>query len=621
MTALPLMVAALCVLALGYRFYSAFIAARVLVLDELARTPAHQLTDGQNFVPTRKWVLFGHHFAAITGAGPLIGPVLATQFGFLPGVLWILIGVVLGGAVQDFVILVASVRRGGRSLAEIAREEIGSAAGTVTTLAVLFIIVISMAAMGSIVVKALGAVVDERTGKVVAAASSWGTFTIACSIPIALLMGAYMYRLRKGSERAVTEATIAGVALMIAAVILGKSVPGTILGQWLTLTERQLTFAIAVYGFVASILPVWLLLCPRDYLSSFLKIGTIALLVIGVLVVSPELKAPALSPFIHGGGPIVGGKIFPFVFITIACGAISGFHSLVASGTTPKMIDRETDCRTIGYGAMLMEGLVGITALIAAASLAPADYYAINTTPAVYAGLSMTPEHLAALESAVGEQLQGRTGGGVSLAVGMAQIFSGATRFLRSPELLSYWYHFAVMFEALFILTVIDTGTRVGRFLFQEALGRLPGLGKLRQTDWLPGSVLTTLVVTAGYVYFMLTGSIHSLWPMLGVANQLLACIALCVGTTVIVNLGRARYAWVTLLPLSFVATTTLTAGWQLATGRFLPQAKAGGPGALAAGLNGGLTLLLMACVLATLAASVPRWLRGRLLTADAPIR
>ncbi len=570
MSALPLMLFALAALAVSYRYYSAWIAAKVLVLDDTRITPAVRYNDGRDYHPTHKWVLFGHHFAAITGAGPLIGPVLAMQFGYLPGYLWILVGVCLGGAVHDFVILAASVRRDGKSLAEIARSELSPVSGAITSFAILFIVVIALAGLGLAVVNAL---FD----------SAWGTFTIATSIPLALAMGIYMYKIRVGDVR---TASIAGVLGLLAAVVLGERVAASSFAPWFSLSKDGITYAIAAYGFVASVLPVWLLLCPRDYLSSYMKLGTIGALVVGVLVVNPELHAPAVSQFAEGGGPIVPGKLFPFVFITIACGAISGFHSLVASGTTPKMIMAESHARPIAYGAMLLEGLVGITALIAAACLHPGDYYAINVATEGFTKMGLSMVNLPTFESQIGEAIAGRPGGAVSLAVGMAQIFAGLP---GMSSLLGYWYHFANMFEALFILTTIDTGTRVARFLVQEFLGHAHP--KLGQVDWMPGTVFATGLVVAGWSYFILTGNISTIWPMFGIANQLLAAVALCVGTTVIVNSGRARYAWVTLLPFAFVATTTLTAGWQAATRKFLPMANFQGY------LNASLIFLMMIAV------------------------
>ncbi len=588
MNAFPLMLGALCFIAIGYRYYSAFIATKVLMLDDSRKTPAHRLYDGQNYFPTNKWVLFGHHFAAITGAGPLIGPVLAAQFGFLPGLLWLVVGVVLAGAVHDFIILFASVRSDGKSLAQIAKNEISPVAGVTAAVAILFIVIIALAGLGLAVVNALKE-------------SSWGTFTIAATIPIALFMGLYMYRFRKGRIR---EATIIGVIALIAAVILGKLIPGSALAPWFALSKNQITVCIAIYGLAASILPVWMLLCPRDYLSSFMKLGTIAFLIIGVFVVHPDLKMPAFSQFVDGGGPIIPGKLFPFVFITIACGAISGFHALVGSGTTPKMISQESHIRPIGYGAMLMEGVVGVTALVASSALFPGDYFAINVSPESFSHLGMSIVNLPELEREVGEIVAGRPGGAVSLALGMAQIF---TAIPGMKGLMSYWYHFAIMFEALFILTTIDTGTRVARFLVQEFLGKF--YKPMERTDWMPGTILSSVLVVAGWSYFIFTGNISTIWPMFGIANQLLAAIALCVGTTLIINFGRARLAWVTLLPLSFVSSTTLTAGYQSITDNFMPLARSLDPSISFQGkLNVILTVIMMTCVLIILADSIRKW-------------
>ncbi|HEY6953395.1 MAG TPA: carbon starvation protein A, partial [Bacteroidota bacterium] len=508
MNALPFIVAALCVMAIAYRYYSAFIAAKVLALDDSRITPSHTLTDGQNYVPTNKWVLFGHHFAAISGAGPLIGPVLATQFGYLPGFLWLLIGVCLAGAVHDFMILAGSIRRNGKSLAEIARNEISPLASIVGSIAILVIVVIALAGLGLAVVNALRE-------------SSWGTFTIAATIPIALFVGLWMYRIRPGK---IVEASVIGIILTLGAVFLGSLIPSSFLAPYFTLSREGIIISLTVYGFFASVLPVWLLLSPRDYLSSYMKIGTIAALVIGVFVVAPELKMPAISEFVHGGGPIIPGKVYPFVFITIACGAISGFHSLVASGTTPKMLNKESEARMIGYGAMLMEGLVGIIALVAASSLWPADYFAINLTAEKFQSLGMTPVNLTDLSNQVGEVVAGRPGGAVSLAVGFAQIFSSIP---GMRHLMSYWYHFAIMFEALFILTTIDAGTRVGRFMVQEFVGKI--WKPFERTNWIPGAVIATGLVVFAWGYFIWNGSISTIWPMFGTANQLLAGIALAV--------------------------------------------------------------------------------------------
>ena len=592
MHALYIIIPALGILAIAYRYYSAFIATKLMMLDDTRVTPAHTLQDGHNYFPTSRWVLFGHHFAAITGAGPLIGPVLAAQFGFAPGLIWLIAGVCLAGAVHDVTILWASTRRGGRSLAEIARSEISPLAGTTAAVAILFIITIALAGLGLVVVNALSE-------------SAWGTFTIGCTIPLAIFMGLYMYRFRKGR---IVEATIIGVVGLLAAVVFGKPLATTAFGQFFLLTRHQLVIVMAVYGFFASVLPVWLLLAPRDYLSSYMKIGTITLLVIGVIVVNPELKMPAITPFIHGGGPIIPGPLFPFVFITIACGAISGFHALIGSGTTPKMIDKESDIRPIGYGAMLIEGLVGIVALIAATALHPADYFAINTSPAVFQKLGMVIQNLPMLEAEVGEHVAGRPGGAVSLAVGMAQIFG---KLPGMTGLMDYWYHFAIMFEALFILTTIDAGTRVGRFLVQEFFGRF--YKPFARQDWLPGTIVSTTIVVVGWGYFIWTGAIDMIWPMFGIANQLLAVIALSIGTTIFVNMGRARYAWVTAVPMTFLATTTITAGYMSVRDNFWPKAIGPNEALRTIGwVDSILTCTMMVCVVIILSAAIRKWIAAR---------
>jgi len=589
MHALYLIVPILCILAIAYRYYSAFIAARVMALDDSRVTPAHAKYDGANYYPTSRWVLFGHHFAAITGAGPLIGPVLAAQFGYAPGLIWLVSGVCLAGAVHDFVALWASTRRGGRSLAEIARTEISPVAGVTACIAILFIMVIALAGLGLAVTNAL-------------AESAWGTFTIGVTIPLAIVMGFHMFRWRKGH---ITEATIIGVIVMMLGVILGRPVASSSFAQWFILTPHQLIIALAVYGFAASVLPVWMLLTPRAYLSTYMKIGTILVLVVGVILVNPTLEAPAFSQYIAGGGPIIPGPMYPFVFITIACGAISGFHSLISSGTTPKMIDKESDIRPIGYGAMLFEGLVGVMAMIAATALHPADYFAINTSPAVFHTLGMTPINLDVLQGQVGELVAGRPGGAVSLAVGMAQIFSGLP---GMRGLMAYWYHFAIMFEAVFILTTIDAGTRVGRFLLQEFGGRV--WKPLGQTNWLPGAMGSTALIVLAWAYFIWTGSISTIWPMFGIANQLLAAVALAVGTTIIINVGRARYAWVTFVPLCFVAITTLTAGFLSVRDNFWPMAVGGDPALQVQGyVDSVCTVIMMICVVIILGSAARRCL------------
>jgi carbon starvation protein len=544
MNTFPILLATLCVFALGYRYYSAFLAAKVLVLDDRRITPAHQYEDSHNYVPSPKWVLFGHHFAAIAGAGPLVGPTLAAQFGFAPGFLWILLGAVFAGCVHDFTVLVASVRHKGHSLAHIARSEAGPWAGLVTMIALLFIVLVTLAGLGIVVVNALSN-------------SPWGVFTIAMTIPIAILMGVLMFKSSPGQMRIAVPSAV-GVLLLIASVIGGKWIADSTVAGALTFSAHQITILMGVYGFVASVLPVWFLLEPRDYLSTYMKLGTIAILIVGVFVVHPDIQFPMVTEFIHGGGPIIKGRLFPFLFVTIACGAISGFHSLISSGTTPKMLDKETDARFIGYGAMLCEGTVAVLALIAATSMHPGDYFAINTTPAVFAKLGMHSVDLEMFSQQVGEQLAGRTGGAVSLAVGMAHIFRGLP---GMHALMSYWYHYAIMFEALFILTTVDTGTRVARYVMQELAGKLHK--PFANAAWWPGTLLATALVVLSWGYLIYTGNITTIWPLFGTANQLLATIALAVCTTFLVNMGKTKYVCVTAVPMCFLAVTTLTAGVQ----------------------------------------------------------
>jgi carbon starvation protein len=542
MNTFPVLLGALCVYAIAYRYYSAFIAAKAMALDDRRTTPAHNFPDGHNYVATPKWVLFGHHFAAIAGAGPLVGPTLAAQFGFAPGFLWLLIGAVLAGCVQDFTVLVASARHKGRSIADVARTEISPFAGLVAMIAVLFILLVSLAGLGIVVVNALSN-------------SPWGVFTIGMTIPIAVLMGLWMFKSQPG-KIVVTGPSIFGVTLLIASVIGGHWVAQTGWAGALTFSAHQITILMALYGLIASVLPVWLVLQPRDYLSTYVKLGTIAILVIGVFVVHPDIQFPKFTEYVHGGGPIIKGSLFPFLFVTIACGAISGFHSLVSSGTTPKMLDKETDARFIGYGAMIAESLVGILALIAACSLHPGDYFAINTTPAVFSHLGLSTVNLDTFSLEVGEKLAGRTGGAVSLAIGMAQIFRGLPGMDR---LMGYWYHYAIMFEALFILTTIDAGTRVSRYVLQELLGKIHK--PFANTVWWPGNIIASALVVLGWGYLIYTGNISTLWPMFGTGNQLLATIALAVVTTFLINMGKQHYAWITAAPMCFVGVTTVTAG------------------------------------------------------------
>ncbi len=753
--AMPVLLFVLAILALAYRYYSAFLAAKVLALDDANATPAHRFNDGQNYHPTNKWVLFGHHFAAISGAGPLIGPILALQYGYAPGLFWLVAGVCLAGAVQDMMVLAASMRRDGKSLAEIARTELGPWASLITSMAIIFIVIIALAGLGFVVVKALGGEevklpgrmeiklppgeilghepfrgkvlheptlfnrflawlfpqryliaefgLDEQTDAVwkfppgcqvryqpfgpwslrseafqvrcgafsgqanrdagpdvyilptgavqVIPGSSWGMFTIACTIPIALLVSLYMYKFRKGR---VVEASFLGALGVLAATVAGAWIPGSALEPYFSLTQGQTILALGAYGFIASVLPVWLLLCPRDYLSSFLKIGTIALLIVGVVCANPVLRCPPLNDAFVSGGPTFEGGVFPFVFICIMCGAVSGFHALVSSGTTPKMIDKETHVRPIGYGAMLMEGLVGIVALIAGASMDLELYYDINVgigdvakfqpqlqelyrqegllarqnDPLHQVGVdSVQHLNLAQVEEMVGgESLRGRTGGAVTLAVGMALILTEALRWTALPiaSAMKYWYHFAIMFEALFILTTIDTGTRIARFILQETLGRIHS--KMGQADWLPGSLLATALVTVGWCSLVATGSIQTIWPMFGIANQLLAVLALCLLTTWLINTGRTRSIWVTLLPMLFVTATTLAAGVQL-IGVQLPRkielGRQSGNAVLqwTGGLSITLALFIMIMVSLLLLGAASRWGsvwlgRGRLLAA-----
>ena len=612
---------------IGYRFYSRFLARQVFELDDRRATPAERLNNGRDFVPTGRWVLFGHHFAAIAGAGPLIGPVLAAQFGYLPGVLWIVFGVVLGGAVQDFIILYGSIRRDGKSLGQMAKEEIGPVTGLIAMVAILAIMVILLAVLALVVVNALRD-------------SPWGVFTLLCTIPIAMLMGFWMKVWRPGQ---VVEASAIGLVLLMLALVGGRYVAeSATLAPYFRHGGLTIAWGIIVYGFAASVLPVWMLLLPRDYLSTYLKIGTVTLLAVGILIVMPPLKMPAITGFIAGNGPVFAGKLFPFAFITIACGAISGFHALVASGTTPKMIRCEGDARIIGYGGMLMESFVAVMALCAATALEPGLYFSINAPlsalgggiqQAVEAirdwGFVVTPEQIESLAKSVEESsLLGRTGGATSLAVGMAQIFSGAF----GPGLIALWYHFAIMFEALFILTTLDAGSRVGRFMVQELGAHL--WKPLGRTSWYPSILIASAVVVAGWGYFLIQGvldplgGINSLWPLFGISNQLLAAVALSVGTTILIKGGKTRYAWVTLGPLAWLLLVTVTAGWQKIFGAdprlgFLSHARLIGAqiasGAMEAGrgarimfndrLDAAVAAVFLIVTVALVAASVREWL------------
>jgi carbon starvation protein len=572
MHALTLIIVSLLVFALAYRFYAKFIITKVLVFNDALPTPAHTLRDGKDYHPTNKYVLFGHHFAAISGAGPLVGPVLAAQFGYLPGYLWILIGAVLGGAVHDVVILFASVRMKGLSLTQLAKEHISGVAGVATGFAILFIIITALAGLALVVVNALNE-------------SIWATFTIAVTIPAALFVGLYMYKLRPGK---IAEASLVGVTIVILGVILGEPLSKTSFGSVFLLSKPTLSVILPLYGLIASILPVWMLLCPRDYLSSYMKLGTIALLMVGICFVNPKIQIPAVTSYIHGGGPIIPGKVWPFVCITIACGAISGFHSLVGSGTTPKMINKESDICFIGYGAMLTEAVVSIMALIAATVMLPGDYFAINLSPELFAKLNLNTSQLSEIERMTGETLVGRAGGAVSLAAGMSLILSAIK---GMKHLMGYWYHFAIMFEALFILTTVDTGTRVARYILQEILK--PIHPKLASSTWLPGVVLSGTIISVLWGYLVYFGDISTIWPMFGVANQLLATLALCVGTSFILkHSGKWYYSLITFVPSLFMFATTFVAGIDNIINNYLPKHNFQG------NMNAGLSAVMLLLVL-----------------------
>ncbi|HTY04686.1 MAG TPA: carbon starvation protein A [Rhodocyclaceae bacterium] len=552
MNALTLVFAALCVFAIAYRFYGIFLGNKVMNLRDDRVTPAVALADGHDYVKTNKFVLFGHHFAAIAAAGPLLGPVLAAQFGFLPGALWILIGAVLAGGVHDAIVLFASVRHKGKSISTIAGTEVSRLGGKVASVAILFILILTLAGLSIAVVNAMFN-------------SPWGTFTVLSTIPIAMIMGVYMQKLRPGD---IKGGSVIGVVLLALAIVVGPHVAADPdLAQMFTFSKKEIAVIIPVYGFFASVLPVWLLLVPRDYLSTYLKIGTIVLLALGIVFIHPDLQMPALTDYIHGGGPIIPGAAFPFVFITIACGALSGFHAIIGSGTTPKMIANERDIIFVGYGAMLMEGFVGIMALIAACVLVPADYFAINAAPKAFEALNMVPVNLPQLAQEVGEKIQGRPGGAVSLAVGMAYIFSSVP-FLEG--MMGYWYHFAIMFEAVFILTAVDAGTRVGRYMLQEMLGTIHK--PFADNSWLPGVAITSALFTSAWGYLVYTGDITTIWPLFGMSNQLLATCALLIGTTMLIRLGKARYAWVTGAPGLFMIPVVMSAGYLNIVDNFLPK-------------------------------------------------
>ena len=589
MNALTLVFVSLCVFAIAYRFYGLFIANKVLNLQHERATPAIAMADGHDYVKTNKFVLFGHHFAAIAAAGPLLGPVLAAQFGYAPGALWIIIGCVMAGAVHDMVVLFASVRHKGHSLAKIAESEIGKTAGMVASFAFLFILILTLAGLSIAVVNAMFE-------------SAWGTFTVFATMPIAFCMGIYMYKIRPGD---VKGASIMGVSLLFLAILVGPYIAADpTLSSIFTLSKKQISIIIPIYGFLASVLPVWMLLCPRDYLSTWLKIGTIIMLAGGIFIVRPDFQMAAFTPYIHGGGPIIPGPVYPFVLITIACGALSGFHAIIGTGTTPKMIGNERDVLFIGYGAMLVEGFVAIMALVAACVLVPADYFAINAAPAVFEKLGMTVVNLPDLAQQVGEKVQGRPGGAVSLAVGMAYIFASVP-FMKG--LMAYWYHFAIMFEAVFILTAVDTGTRVGRFFLQELVGKV--FPKFNEKRWMPGIILTSLVFTGSWGYLVYTGDITTIWPLFGMSNQLLAASALIIGTTMIIRMGKKKYAWITAVPGIFMAITTMYAGYLNITTNYIPKEKY---------LLAVLSVIIMALVAIVLVSAFMRW--NELLRIQKPV-
>ncbi|GFO66995.1 carbon starvation protein A [Geomonas limicola] len=579
MNALTLIFVALCVFALAYRYYGLFLANKVMGLNDDRATPAVTMADGHDYVETNKYVLFGHHFAAIAAAGPLLGPVLAAQFGFLPGALWIIVGAVLAGAVHDSIVLFASVRHKGKSLSLIAEAEIGKVAGKVASVAIIFILILTLAGLSIAVVNAMFN-------------SPWGTYTVFCTIPIAMIMGIYMQKVRPGD---VKGGSVIGVVLLFLALATGPYIAANpAIAPYFTFSKKQIALFIPIYGFFASVLPVWFLLVPRDYLSTYLKIGTIGLLALGIVVVHPQLQMPALTPYIAGGGPIIPGAVFPFIFITIACGALSGFHAIIGTGTTPKMVAHERDILFVGYGAMLTEGFVAIMALIAACVLVPADYFAINAAPKAFQALNMVPVNLPELSREVGEQVQGRPGGAVSLAVGMAYIFSTIP---VMKGMMAYWYHFAIMFEAVFILTAVDAGTRVGRYLLQEMLGKLSP--KFLDNKWTPGVIVTSLLFTSAWGYLVYTGDITTIWPLFGMSNQLLATCALIVGTTMLIRLGKAKYAWITAVPGVFMIPVTMSAGYLNVTKNFLPKGLM---------LLVALSVILMVLMAVVFAAAFVRW-------------
>lgn len=582
MNGLSIVIGAICILVIGYRLYGYFFTKKVLLINEKTPTPAHELNDGLDYVPTNKWVAFGHHFAAIAAAGPLVGPVLAAQFGYLPGLLWLLIGAVIGGAVHDAVVLFASMRKKGKSLSEVMKEELGPVAGFCTGLAMLFIITITMAGLSMVVLGAL-----ER--------NPWGTFAVGITIPIAMLVGiAY-----KKTGNLVVTSTVGFILLMIG-VFVGPYIQGTVLGDWLTLDRQTLALILPIYAFFAAALPVWFLLAPRDYLSSFMKIGVFIALIIGVFFVNPVIQFPAVTEFIHGGGPIIAGPVWPFVSITIACGAISGFHAFIGSGTTPKMLDKWEDIRVVGFGAMLVESLVGVMALVAATSLHPADYFAINAAPAVFATLGMEVVNLPQLSQAIGIDLEGRTGGAVSLAVGMTHIFTGVPWF---TEMSGYFYQFVIMFEAVFILTAIDAGTRVARYLIQDFLGDV--IKPLKRTDWLPGTIIASALACFMWGYLLYTGEIGPIWALFGVSNQLMASIGLVIGATVVLKIATKRiYVLTCIIPLVYLYISVNVAGiWMIKNVYWNPAASGYSV------LNGILSVIMLILGVVVVITAIKSWI------------
>lgn len=581
MNAVTIVIGSICILMIAYRLYGTFIALKVLKLDDSKPTPAHKLEDGKDYVPTNKWVAFGHHFAAIAAAGPLVGPILAAQFGYLPSLLWLLIGAVIGGAVHDAVVLFASMRKDGKSLSEVAKEELGPVAGFCTGLAMLFIITITMAGLSMVVLHAL-----EN--------NPWGTFAVGITIPIA--MGVGLYHKKTGNLKG---ATIVGFGLIMAAILLGPNIQGTALGDLLTLEASTLAIILPIYAFFAAALPVWLLLAPRDYLSTFMKIGVFAALIIGVFVVNPEIQFPAFTEFINGGGPIVAGPVWPFISITIACGAISGFHAFVGSGTTPKMLNRWSDIKSVGFGAMLVECVVAIMALIAAVSLQPGDYFAINSTPEVFQTLGMETVHLDELSDEIGINLEGRTGGAVTLAVGMTYIFTEIPFF---DKLASFFFQFVIMFEAVFILTAIDSGTRVARYLIQDFFGEF--YKPLKRVDWLPGNIFASALACFIWGYLLYSGDIGSIWALFGVSNQLMASIGLIIGATVVLKIADKRwYIWTCLVPLAYLYVTVNVAGYWMVKNVYLNPDSAG-----FSILNGILSITMLILGLIILIAALKKW-------------